>query len=219
MHVYDVYDNDLTEIHQPPKEAVSVFHELDLGFMQTETRHALAQAEEAFRSLELSTEEVINDLLNRTVWSGENCLNKKSLPFSRQSVEILRKYFVFLRFRNSAGYRQTVESLEQDYRGQEKDGSVYSAYRPLVVQHRLRYILRAFVKFLNHTSADGDTLRNKSEVPAVACSVDSFQEAMETYCWGLCEAELCMGLATEDQEFILSDRCYGTLDEGFEEDP
>ncbi|KAF9552877.1 kinase-like protein [Agrocybe pediades] len=219
VHVYDVYDNDLTEIYKPPKGALSVFHDLDPGFLQTETRRVLASAEEAFFKLESETEHILIDLLERTIWSGENCAQKKSLPFSRQSVETLRKYFVFLRFRNSAGYRQTVESLEQDYQVQDKDGSVYSAYRPFVVQHRLRYILRSFIKFFAHTSADTDTLRSRAEPINADCAVNSFQEAMETYCWGLCEAELCMGVATEDQEFILSDRCYGTLDEGFEEDP
>ncbi|KDR73031.1 hypothetical protein GALMADRAFT_73323 [Galerina marginata CBS 339.88] len=219
VHLYDVYENELTEIHYSRKDPISVFHELDIGYLQGETRRALSEAEAAFCKLESETQEVLNDLLDRTVWSGENYAGKKSLPFNRNSVEVLRKYFVFLRFRNSAGYRETVQSLEQSYQAQPKEGCVYSAYRPLVVQLRLRHILRGFIKFLNHSSADTVSARTVPEFPATGVSGDAFNDAMEKYCWRLCEAELCIGVATEDQEFMLSDRCFGTLDEGFNEDP
>ncbi|KAH9475156.1 Putative serine/threonine-protein kinase/receptor R826 [Psilocybe cubensis] len=219
VHVYDVYDNELTEIHQSPKKSTSVFHELNIGLLEAETRKALSEAEGAFAKLELETEVVLKDLLDRTVWSGGSCSTKRSLPFDRKSVEILRKYFVFLRFRNSAGYRDTALSLTNSYQADPEEGVVYSAYRPLIVQFRLRHILRGFIKFLNHTSADGPFTKHAPEFPTSGISVDAFQEAMDLYCWSLCEAELCIGLATEDQEFMLSDRCFGTLDEGFDEDP
>ncbi|KAF8962816.1 kinase-like domain-containing protein [Flammula alnicola] len=224
VHIYDVYDNELTEAHHAPKESPSIFKDLDIGSLSCETRKVVCEAETAFAKLESSAREVLQDLLDRTVWSGETYAGKKSLPFSRGAVEVLRKYFVFLRFRNSGGYRRTVQSLEESYQTDPKEGMVYPAFRPLIVQLRLRYVLRAFIQFLNHTSADGGgsdlaRARRRSELPTPGVSVDAFHDAMEAYCWRLCEAELCIGVATEDQEFMLSDRCFGTLDEGFDEDP
>jgi len=200
---------------------MSIFHDLIIGSLQAETRKVLAEAESAFTRLECEAQMVLKGLLDRTVWSGENYMGKKSLPFARNDVETLRKYFVFLRFRNSAGYRATVESLdlEESYQGHPSEGVLYFAYRPFIAQLRLRYILRAFVKFLDHSSADGDPERRRQEPPTPGASVNAFHDAMDLYCWRLCAAELCIGVATEDQEFMLSDSCFGTLDEGFDEDP
>ena len=206
----------MSETYQAPKKSTSIFNDLDIGSLQAETRNVLADAESAFTRLECEAQIVLKDLLDRTVWSGENYTGKKSLPFARNDVETLRKYFVFLRFRNSAGYRATVQSLEESYQG---EGVIYSAYRPLIVQLRLRYILRGFIKFLNHSSADVDPERRRQEPPTPGVSVDAFHHAMDLYCWRLCAAELCIGVATEDQEFMLSENCFGTLDEGFDEDP
>jgi hypothetical protein len=209
----------LNETYQAPKKSTSVFHDLDIGSLQAETRNVLADAESAFTRLECEAQMVLKGLLDRTVWSGENYAGKKSLPFARNDVETLRKYFVFLRFRNSAGYRATVQSLEESYQGHPSEGVIYSAYRPLIVQLRLRYILRGFIKFLNHSSADVDPEKRRQEFPTPGVSVDAVHDAMDLYCWRLCAAELCIGVATEDQEFILSENCFGTLDEGFDEDP
>jgi len=169
--------------------------------------------------LEAETESALEDLLGRTIKSDEDPAEMKALPFRRASVETLRKYFVFLRFRNSAGYREIVQSLHRAYQSHHQDGHVYPAYRSLIVQLRLRYMLRSFIKFLEHTSLDGPFSRTAPDFPGSEIALDSFQDTMERYCWRMCEAELCLGVATQDQEFILSDRCFGTLDEGFDEDP
>lgn len=220
MHTYDVYDNELMEIHQPPKSFRPIFQDLDIGFLENETRRALEDAEDAFSLLETDTQTALQDVLYRTVWSEESYAGKKSLPYDRRTVETLRKYFVFLRFRNSEGYRQTVHSLEQSYQSQPQDGVIYPAFRPLIVQHRLRFILRRFVEFFQHMSSDGISAKSHPEqsVPESALA-NSFQNMMDLYCWRMCDAELCIGVATDDQEFMLSDRCFGSLDEGFDEQP
>ncbi|KAG1744958.1 kinase-like domain-containing protein [Suillus paluster] len=38
-------------------------------------------------------------------------------------------------------------------------------------------------------------------------------------CWRFCDAEICIGLASEDQQFVLPDSCFATLDEEFAGDP
>lgn len=214
-----MYDNELTEIHRPPKDPTPIFQDLDNGLLQPYTRKALAEAEKAFFKLESEAQVVLKDLLDRTVWSSDGYASKKSLPLNRTSVEVLRKYFVFLRFRNSGGYRDTVRSLEQFNKAEPGEGCVYPAYRHSVANVRLQYILKAFVKFLNHTSSDSASARTRPDLPTTDASLGAFHDAMEKYCWRLCDAELCIGIASEDQEFMLSDRCFGTLDEGFDEDP
>lgn len=220
MHVYDVYDNELMELHQLPNEPKSVFQDLKIDFLEIETRRALEYAEDAFSLLETDTRAALNTLLERTVWSEGSYAGKKSLPYDRRTVETLRKYFVFLRFRNSEGYRQTVRSLEQSHQIQQQDGNLYPAFRPLIAQHRLRFILRTFVEFFQHKSSDTSSVKPCLEqtVPEGALT-NSFQDMMDLYCWRMCDAELCIGVATDDQEFILSDRCFGSLDEGFDEQP
>ncbi|CAA7264551.1 unnamed protein product [Cyclocybe aegerita] len=217
VHLYDIYDNELTETHQVPKQATSIFQDLDIGLLEFRTRACLRDAEIAFTHLESEVQSVLTDLLNRTVWSGEDVATKRSLSFNRSDVETLRKYFVFLRFRNSAAYSKTVCSLVES--SQETPGDFSSAFQPLIVEFWIRYILGNIIEFLCHTSADGPLVKTRPEVPTLSISVSAFQDAMEVYCWRLCDAELCIGIATEDQEFMLSDRCFGTLDEGFDEDP
>ena len=122
------------------------------------------------------------------------------MPFSRVSVMVLRKYFVFLRFRNGPGYKKTVQSLAD------------------ACQDRLCYVLREFIRFFEYgTNDDFPSTWIRKQNTGVA-AMDDFLQLMEAYCWCFCEAEICVGIATEEQEFILSERCYGTLDEGFEED-
>ena len=227
IHTFDVYNNALSEAQQAPCEPATIFRDLEIGPLDGETRKMLSNAETAFASLQHEAKLVLRDMLDRTVWSGEDYAGKKSLPFSRHDVETVRTYFVFLRFRNSRGYRDIVASLEAYYRSQPGE-VVYAAFRPLVGQARLRHVLRGFIRFLTHSSEDAEDAedrgaaawRERDAHPAPApFSIDAFYEVMETYCWSLCEAEVCIGVATEDQEFMLSDRCFGTLDEGFDEDP
>jgi hypothetical protein len=208
------------ELHRPPKEFKSVFQDLKIGSLESETLRALRDAEDAFSLLESDTRAALNSLLERTVWSEESYAGKKSLPCDRRTVETLRKYFVFLRFRNSEGYRETVRSLEQSHQNQPQDGNIYPAFRPLIVQNRLRFILRTLVAFFQHMSSDGASSKPCTEqaIPEGAV-VKSFQDMMNLYCWRMCDAELCIGVATDDQEFMLSDRCFGSLDEGFDEQP
>lgn len=54
--------------------------------------------------------------------------------------------------------------------------------------------------------------------------VGFFQDIMDTYCWKMVDAELCVGVVTEEretgrEEYILPEVCYGSLDVGYDEDP
>ncbi|KIJ94789.1 hypothetical protein K443DRAFT_134619 [Laccaria amethystina LaAM-08-1] len=217
VHIYDVYDNELNEAYEIPNSDRTIFQDFDSGFLDVETQKIPKEVEKSFTKLEFDAQSVVTDLLDRTVWSEEN--TKRSIPFNRRDVETLRKYFVFLRFRNSVAYRQMVVTLEESSHEEPKDGQIFNAYRPVIVQLRKRYILRGFIDFLEHSWADGVIRSRSDQRLPTGWSVDTFQDVMNLYCWRLCEAEVCVGIASEDQELMLADCCFGSLDEGFDEDP
>ncbi|KXN83259.1 putative serine/threonine-protein kinase drkD [Leucoagaricus sp. SymC.cos] len=220
VHKYDVYDNELAELYQGPFISRPIFQDIYSDDLDQETIRIYEQANEELLLLERQSEPVFVDILHRTVWSDtEEPIRKVSL--SRSEVEAIRKYLTFIRFRNSAGYSNTIVSLREAGAEKPHEGSVYPAYRPLFVRIRKRFILRQFISFLRHSSADSDAAHFRPEIGAhgIGAALDEFRNMMELYCWRLCGAEVCLGIASEDQEYILPDCVFGTLDEGFEEDP
>ncbi|KAF5350134.1 hypothetical protein D9756_009091 [Leucocoprinus leucothites] len=219
IHKYDVYDNELTELYQAPITSRPIFQDIYSDDLDPETIKIYEQASEELLLLERKSEVVFTDILHRTVWlDAEEPPRKISLD--RSEVEAIRKYLT-IRFRNSAGYAKTVASLREAEQEKPYEGSVYPAYRPLFVRVRKRFILRQFTSFLKHTSADIDAphIRPENNGYGVGSAFSEFKDVMELYCWRLCGAEVCLGVASEDQEYMLPDCVFGTLDEGFEEDP
>lgn len=216
MHVYDVYDNELSEICKPPTPARSVFENFNYG--GSATRALVQEAEEMFYRLENEAGLTLTGLIAHT-YSHGNPTSTNTFPFDREAVENLCKYMVFLRFRNSAKYREIVQSLEEPTEQRSREG-VYPAYLPIMIELRRRHIVRAFITFMQHSSSDNPLRRPRPERHLrLGASVDALQDAMDMYCWRLCGADVCIGVASQDQEFILADSCFGTLDEGFDEDP
>lgn len=206
--MYDVYDNELKELHHGPKEQPSIFEDLDIGFLDIDTRRLLNELEEAFSSLESVVQWALKDILNQiSDYTSRNDSYKSSLSLSRVSAEEVRKYFILLRFRNSEKYQDIICSLHDEFRDQGTQGNVTTLFQPLIARNRLRCILREFTRFLDH----------RSNVPSGtqlnASPMDSFLSSIESYCWSLCHAEVCFGIAQDEQEFIFSDRCFGTLDD------
>ena len=197
-----------------------IFQDIYSDDLDSETIRIYEQAHEELALLERRVEVVLLDILHRTVWSGiEEPLRKILLDY--KEIDAIRKYLNFIRFRNSAGYFKTIASLRDDEEEKSHEGSLYSASRPLVVRIRKRFILRQFISFFKYTSTDFDThyLRPKIDGYGVDPASNKLEDIMELYCWRLCGAEVCLGIATEDQEYMLPDCVFGTLNEGFEEDP
>jgi hypothetical protein len=44
-------------------------------------------------------------------------------------------------------------------------------------------------------------------------------EDINRYCWTFMGAEVCLGVASDGQEFLMTDICVGNLDECFIDDP
>jgi hypothetical protein len=198
-----------------------VFQDLDTGSLDVDTRQLLHAAEESFSRLESATQSSLEHILGGklNLEGADSVSSKISLPLSSTSVDELRRYFVFLRFRNSLGYQRVIWSLEEA--NHDLNGDVSTFFQPLIIQNRLRVILREFIKFLNATHSTivvnpSKGLQEDLNQPGVAA--DPFLQLMNLYCWGLCNAELCFGVATDKQEFIRSEQCFGSLDEGPEEE-
>jgi len=189
-----------------------VFQDLNTGSLDVDTRQLLHAAEESFSQLESATQSSLEHILDGKL-KLDSVSSKISLPLSSTSVDELRKYFVFLRFRNSLCYQKIIE---ETYQNHDLKGNVFTFCQPLITQNRLRVILREFIKFFNATHSKVVDSSEDSNQAGVAA--DPFLQSMNLFCWGLYNAELCFGVATDEQEFIRSEQCFGSLDDGPEEE-
>ncbi|KAJ3549239.1 hypothetical protein NMY22_g962 [Coprinellus aureogranulatus] len=254
LHVYNVYDNQLDEVHHIPDTPAHLFQGfyLDAHYkdalsvkIDVETSRVLAEAERLFHSLEddviMHLRTVLHQLSGKDILS-ESCPSTSKAPaqftfdpeikfatLSLANWAKIRRFLVFLRFRNSAGYANIVRKLASDLERREEDGNIYPAYKTFVVQMQRRYVLRAFIDFL-HGNDRRESQRMYDHVPSAGVQgsedkfVDFFHEVMDCYCWRMLEAEMCLGVVKEEretgkEEYIVSETCYGSLDEGFDEDP
>ena len=215
MHAYDVYENILLEVQETPAPSHrSIFHDFTRG-VDPATEVALKAAEEAFVRLERKAEETLRTFLVQI--RGDD--SRRELQVGRCAVDVLRKYFAFLRFRNCGVYKELIRSIGQPANHQKsKSGSIFSAYRPLISQLHLRIVLRTILAFL--TSDDTVCPRSGAEYQHTSTTLlRNFHDAMQSYCWSLRNAEVYFGVATDEQEFLLPDTCYGTLVENYKEKP
>ena len=215
--MYNVYDNELSEFLRPPVQTRTVFQDFRDSSLATSL---LGTAEQAFSLLEQEAEIILTQLMESTYSSGIPT-RSTSFCFAKERLATLRKYLAFLRFRNSRKYQTTFCSLNEPSPPAFYD-RIFSAYLPAIKEHRARAMLRMMIAFLQHSplespSSPRSLYDDTHCIPEVY--LGDFRAAMETYCWQLCDAEVCVGVASQDQEFILSDACFGALSEGFTEDP
>lgn len=159
-------------------------------------------AELAFSGLEAKAELAFEHLMQK-ISSFQKRTKAMAMQIDRHELETLRRFFVFLRYRNSAQYgltlcdllsKATSENITSD------DGALISIWL------RIHHTLTNIHTFLRHDSAQSST-------PVIA--VDDITRP----CWNLSGAETCLGIASEGQEFVLTDGCIGNLDESFRGDP
>ncbi|KAG1764885.1 kinase-like domain-containing protein [Suillus placidus] len=203
VHAYDVYDNELSETRRVPEQVQTIFHNFDIPSLDEGCRSVLHTAEKAFTRLENEVERILSDFISkiRSSHSGESRPETRlELPISKHSRDALLRYFVFLRYRNSDKYTKKVASLTT--RVITGSGAVVNA-RHAWHRVRRRATLGGFHAFLQHENTDKRVFRHF--------------EGLD--CWRFCDAEICIGLASEGQQFVLPDSCFATLDEEFAGDP
>ena len=211
MHVYDVYDNVLSEgVGNRPLNR-SVFHDF-LPSADATTKIELDAAEEAFVDLECEVERTLSKIICH-LRANNDC---KDVYIERCAADRVRRYFLFLRLRNCEAYRVLVCSVRNSVQDRSPGRIIYSVYHPLVNQLHLRVILRSILAFL--TSKDNPLAElNKDYQYSSTSTLRNFREAMDFCCWSLLQAEISFGVAHEEQEFILPETCYGTLIENYKE--
>ncbi|KAF9242815.1 hypothetical protein BU15DRAFT_72466 [Melanogaster broomeanus] len=167
VHMYDVFNN---------------LHAVDEGCLSV-----LRCAKQAFTRLENQVERILADLVLKIRSPG---------PISKRNRDRLLWYFVFLRYRNSVQYNETVGRLTR--RVVVDGGGVVNA-RHAWHRVRRRAVLGSYHAFLHHESLDTQT----------------FHRFEGLDCWRFCKAEICIGIASEGQKYVLPDTCFASLDEDF----
>ncbi|KAH6905014.1 TKL/TKL-ccin protein kinase [Coprinopsis sp. MPI-PUGE-AT-0042] len=227
--LYDVYDNDLAEINQAPPTSRSIFADIACNSdgepitITEETQRIYDDAEEAFDApggRHGGTR--FHDLPTATSWPPRNLTSDiRSVPelvtLPRPSgLSQLRRYLVFIRFRNSPGYSTILWRLRASEAGATAHAS---AFKHFLIRMKRRYMLECFADFLR-----GDDRRwSRGHLQELGLSSDSkfvglVRDIMERYCWGLLESEICLGVTEEEHEFVIPGCCYGILDDGTEEE-
>lgn len=162
----------------------------------------LRAVEDAFAALESLAEMALADLLSKISSRDTDHGNNTRIQIDQQSLYALRKFFVLLRFRNSNEYKRIVASTLPD-----TDASAFAHSRALTCRIRRQLVLDDISSFLQHPSA------------LVLRKSNPLGSGVHQFCWRFCQAELCIGITSEAQEFMMTETCFGTLDEGFKEDP
>ena len=211
MHVYDVYDNVLSDSASARPFHRSVFHDF-LKSADATTKIELDATEEAFVNLECEVEKTLSNIVCH-LRANDTC---KDVIIERCAADKVRRYFLFLRSRNCDAYRALLRSVGDSVQDRSPDSVTYFVYHPLVNQLHLRIILRSILAFL--TSKDNPfTKSNEKYQYSSTSTLRHFREAMDFCCWSLIHAEISIGVAHETQEFIMPEACYGTLIETYRE--
>lgn len=166
---------------------------------------ALSTAELAFSRLEAKAELAFEHLMQR-VLALHTRIKLQVLPMERHEIDVLRRFFIFIRYRNSAKYSFMLSKMVQTVTWENNSGRGVL----LSVWHRIRrqQALSSIYGFLDHASAS-----------ASASASTTASEDINRYCWNMLGAEVSLGVALEGQEFVLTDNCIGSLDACFRDDP
>ena len=222
VHIYDVFNNALSETRRIPEQTSTVFGDFKTDALDEGCHAALQTAEQAFTRLENEVERIlavlavqirarINDpalISDSGTASDAECRARRfELPMSKRERDALLRYFVFLRYRNSEAYKETVGRLTWRVVVGETIVQARHAWHRV----RRRAVLGSFHAFL-HRDGDG----RATHAPAQA---GRRFESEGFDCWRFLEAEVCFGVASEEQQFVLPDTCFASLDGDFGSDP
>lgn len=189
----------------------SIFHDFIDEGLEDECIASIKAAEDAFNALEAQAERVIIFLLDTlcsTKVDSDEIMHRRTVGLDSKSEYTLSKYLIFLRYRNSEQYHDTVARL----------GSKASLSYPWM-RHiprgplRRRAVLRSIVAFLDHQRPEPG-LRAVDQRPSQ--TKPGFFADIEDQCWRPLRegrTEISVGIASEAQEFITTDTWFGNLDD------
>lgn len=236
LHVYDAYNNELTSAPQKQPGSRRVFLDIfrDRDDAYAELFEQAITAEDKFTKMEENVKRIIHTL-NKDIYASPgnimSCLaqtsrlsfpsftGSKAIPINRSDLWTLTKYFSFLRFRNSIEYSEIVNGLAKHSSERVRRSSmditstrpeIYNVVHNYVDLATQRVVLLAFIKFFECTLAEGAATSFKEK------NGNKLVESITKHCWGFArEADVCVGVIEDDCEFVLTDRCFGVLDEAY----
>lgn len=204
MHIYDVFNNVLSETRRIPEQTRTVFHDFITDALDEGCHAALHTTEQAFTHLENNVERILAQLVlqirahaHSDSDSDPDSERRFEVPMSKRDREMVLRYVVFLRYRNSEAYKETVGRLTR----RVVVGEAIVRERHTWHRVRRRAVLGSFHAFLQ-----GDGHRSATQTSHL---FDGFD------CWQFLEAEMCFGVTSEGQQFVLPDTCFASLDEDF----
>ena len=218
IHVYDVYNDVLAEMRRIP-QCKSIFCDFISDELEEECLRAIKAAEDSFNALEASAEQAIISLLESLSTSNvdpDKIMQRRSVTLDAKSEHVLRKYLIFLRYRNSDQYHDTVARL-----GSKASPSYqwmrYIPRGPL----RRRAVLRSIVAFLDHElwmgpGGNGEIRGDARSRGSSMKTKPGYFADIEDQCWKPLRegrTEISVGIASEAQEFVTTDTWFGNLDE------
>ncbi|KAK7460514.1 hypothetical protein VKT23_009234 [Stygiomarasmius scandens] len=220
LHVYDVYNGDLLELKTPAVDQRSVFQDLDSA-LDNGPRKVLRFANRVFKTLESQAETAFSKLIEQTRHEESSPLPTSVFIESREISTVI-KFLVFLRFRNSPKYQEMIKELldpsdvSLSIRHHGTGDTILSVYSPLYRQVRITAVLTIFTRFFE-TPLEKLSLSLFDNKNIGLSRKDPCLKIIDNYFWRYCrEVEICLGIPSgTDEEYILSDSCYGILDASF----
>lgn len=223
LHVYDTYNNEHSKGLTKHPFQRGVFDQMKQCSPALERHPAWETALSAFYTLENDAETAARSLLQQadakprtSQLFGVGCakpmpnrIDKPKLSLAPHSLRSLQKYLIFLRFRNSYKYGKLLKLANGGSLFLRKLGSSLSPkHYPLrLSEDRVEplsdwvMILQSFTCFFTGLSSD-------------RCdSYDFICECIHRRYNNIQNAEICIGVASEPEEYILSASCFGFVEE------
>ena len=111
FHVYDVHNNDLAETRRIPRQTRNIFEDfIAQKILDEHCQTALDTAKLAFSRLEAKAELAFEHLMQQ-IQSLQDRTKIKTVPMERHELETLRRFFVFIRYRNSTQYGSVLQTI------------------------------------------------------------------------------------------------------------
>ncbi|THH05918.1 hypothetical protein EW145_g4447 [Phellinidium pouzarii] len=220
LHIYDTYKNELTTGLNHYPFSRDVFDQIKRYEPEITKQPEWDTACSAFRAFEKDAETAIRSLVQQVnskprhsqlygVSSASEAIRsvKPKLSLGRHAMQSLQKYLIFLRFRNRDTYAKLLKLASEGclfLRDRNADLSRFQRLRPGDNRRESmtdwKELLKSFIIFF---STDPSQHRTTSFV----------HECIHRRYENIQDAEICIGLASEPDEYILSAACFGVVEE------
>ena len=223
LHVFDTYKNELSTALNDRPCSKGVFDQIVRLAPEIIKRPEWEEVNAAFNALEKDAETAIRSLLQQVDskprssqlsgagWEKRSTaarFDKPKLSLGRHALQSLQKYLIFLRFRNRDMYARLLKlanaghlfstsswgSPRTLHEIAQRGGDAHSPFLDWVK------LLKSFTCFLS-----GDYASHKSFAFICDCIHRRYENMLDV--------DVCIGVAPEPDEYIMSASCFGDVEE------